>query len=176
LPGGGSLAGASASGAELHVRATEPEISAEDQPTSATPQASAGTNELHVPATPQSTAEDAAPQPPTAVPTFKEWKQLYPVQRLDEQKADQVFKALSNADKTKATDGLRSHLGYERWRLTPEYIPFASKFLKERHYDYAPPQGEKLAVRQFHSRGLPNHATSRHSERDDWGSLKTLGE
>jgi hypothetical protein len=42
--------------------------------------------------------------------------------------------------------GLRAHLGCERWCRTPDYIPFASKFLKERYYDYAPAPYFKLST------------------------------
>jgi hypothetical protein len=130
--------GESANAAEkLHVSATsEPEVSAEDPPAAPTPQGSAGT--------------DRTQQPTAAVPTFQEWKHVYPAERLDEQKADQIIKALSDADKIKATDGLRSHRGCERWRRTPDYIPFASKFLRERYYDYAPaPYFELKTVKSF---------------------------
>jgi hypothetical protein len=161
------LAGSTpARGDELHVHATsERKISTEDQPPAATAEASAGTDELHVRsadrsklpssgsvagapangeelnvhATPKTSTDETTPEHPTAaVPTFKEWHQLYPANRLDAQKADQIFKALDDFDKIKATDGLRAHLVCERWRRTPDYIPLASKFLSERYYDYAP--------------------------------------
>jgi hypothetical protein len=156
-----SLAGsAPARGDELHVHATsDRKISAEDQPPTAAAEASAGTDGLHVRstdrsklpsggsvagapangeelnvhATPKTSTDETAPEHPTAaVPTFKEWHQLYPANRLDAQKADQIFKALDDFDKIKATDGLRAHLVCERWRRTPDYIPLGAALLRLR--------------------------------------------
>jgi hypothetical protein len=147
---------------ELRVHATQPEISTEDQPPAPTAQAPAGsTDELHVHATPETPTAEPAHQPPPAVPTFEEWKQLYPKDHLDEQKSDQIFNTLSQADKIKATDGLLTHLGCERWLHAPNYIPLASNFLKRREYNYSPPPLLRLNLKNGNS--VPIQSRSRGS-------------
>ena len=83
--------------------------------------APASGDELHVRATPEISTKQIAPEHPTAaVPTFTEWQQLYPKMRLDAQKAYQFFKTLSAADKFKSTEGLLAHLNCDPWRLFDE--------------------------------------------------------
>jgi hypothetical protein len=76
--------------------------------------------------------------------SFETLKARYPEKRFDEAKAKIAFHALSPADRRAANRGIQKYLDSERWQRSlaeneGQYIPQASKWLRERHWENEPP-------------------------------------
>ena len=70
---------------------------------------------------------------------YARFKDAYPRQRFDEAKAKPIFEGLKPAEQDTVLARLSLFLECERWQQTPQYIPFASNWLKREEYVSDPP-------------------------------------
>jgi hypothetical protein len=96
---------------------------------------------------PPAKAEDDEVRPLSIEPSlYARFKNAYPQQRFDEAKAQPLFEKLNLTEQDLVLQRLPVFLGCERWQQTPQYIPFASTWLKERQYGCDPPPFFSMAA------------------------------
>lgn len=64
----------------------------------------------------------------------------YPDDQRDYGKSAKVWRTMTPEQKTHAIAALPDFLECERWKKTPQFIPFLSTWLKDEHYEYPPPR------------------------------------
>jgi hypothetical protein len=77
-------------------------------------------------------------------PAYRDFRSLYPKEKLDDAKARIAFNALAPLEKRFCFQGLLAHLTCDRWIKSlannqAKYVPLASNFIKRREYAGDPP-------------------------------------
>jgi hypothetical protein len=80
----------------------------------------------------------------SAPPTYKDFHDLYPKERLDDAKASERFHTLLPLERERCLKGLLAHLACKRWQRSladdnGRYIPLASNFIGRKEYATEPP-------------------------------------
>jgi hypothetical protein len=88
---------------------------------------------------PPAKAEDEAQRLSIESSRYARFKDAYPWQRFDESKAKPIFEGLKPGEQDTVLARLSLFLDCERWQQTPQFIPFASNWLKRKEYASDPP-------------------------------------